>query len=88
MQPVHDNDVVELPASQIRASPSEKIKSKKEALKAIVKEVVKEVKVVDITSQETPKANNLLKKDRTAIDAEDALPVDHGNEGENEELVT
>jgi hypothetical protein len=88
MQPVHEKDVVDLPISKVGASPSEKIKSKKEVLKETVKEGVKEVKEVkdidNVTYQETPKAKDIMKKVKIAIDAVDAHLVDQ----ENGELVT
>jgi uncharacterized protein YlxP (DUF503 family) len=81
MQPVHEKDVVDWPISKLGASPSEKIKSKKE----VVKEVVKEVKDVDnVTSQETPKAKDIMRKVKLAIDTEDVHLADQ----ENEEVVT
>ncbi|KAJ6098661.1 hypothetical protein N7467_000196 [Penicillium canescens] len=81
MQPVHEKDVVDLPISKVGASPSEKIKSKKE----VVKEAVKEVKDVDnVTNQETPKAKDIMRKVKLPIDTEDAHLADQ----ENEELVT
>lgn len=81
MQPVYEKDAVDWPTSKVGASPSEKIKSKKE----VVKEDVKEVKDVDnVTNQETPKAKDIMRKVKLAIDTEDAHLADQ----ENEELVT
>ncbi|KAJ5757086.1 uncharacterized protein N7511_007268 [Penicillium nucicola] len=73
MPPVTEKDAAELPASKVRASPSEKIKSKKK--------VVKDVDAV--TSQDTTKEKDIMKKVKIAIDAERAL----ANQ-ENEESIT